>query len=110
MLYNVVTTRNFERAFKRLVKKYVSLSKEYEQLIDELEVNPGIGIPLGNNLFKIRLAIASKCKGKSGGARVITYLRTKQETVWLLSIYDKGEKNTMSDIEIQNILEGALER
>ena len=110
MLYNVITTHRFERELKRLVKKYASLKNEYEKLIDELEQKPEIGTPLGNNLYKIRLAIESKGKGKSGGARVITYLKTEQKNVYLLSIYDKGERSTISDSEIQNILEneGAL--
>jgi len=104
MIYNVITTRRFERELKRLVKKYVSLKSEYERLIDKLEKNPETGIPLGNNLYKIRLAIESKGRGKSGGARVITYLKTEQKNVYLLSIYDKGETSTISDSEIQDIL------
>ena len=105
MFYNVITIPRFERELKRLVKKYISLKNEYEKLIDELEQNPETGTPLGNNLYKIRLAISSKRKGKSGGARVITYLKTEQKNIYLLSIYDKGERSTISDGEIQSILE-----
>jgi mRNA-degrading endonuclease RelE of RelBE toxin-antitoxin system len=64
MLYNVITTYHFEQELKRLIKKYASLKSEYEQLIDTLEENPEIGMPLGNNLYKIRIAIASKRQGK----------------------------------------------
>jgi len=73
MSYNVKTIPLFDREIKRLVKKYASLKSEYEELIDELEKNPEIGTSLGDNLYKIRLAIASKGKGKRGGARIITY-------------------------------------
>ena len=104
MLYNVITTYHFERELKRLVKKHASLKSEYEQLIEALEENPEIGTPLGNNLYKIRIAIASKGKGKSSGARVITYLKTEGENIYLLSIYDKSEKDTISDNDIQKIL------
>ena len=104
MPYNVKTIPRFEREIKRLVKKYASLKSEYEELIDELEKNPEIGIPLGNNLYKIRLAIASKGKGKRGGARIITYLKTKEGNIYLLTIYDKGESDTISNSEIQKIL------
>lgn len=45
-----------------------------------------MGTPLKNNCYKIRLAIASKHKGKSGGARVITYLHV-QENDCLSSLY-----------------------
>jgi len=104
MLYNVKTIPRFDREIKRLIKKYASLKSEYEELIDILEENPEIGTSLGDNLYKIRLSIASKGRGKSGGARVITYLKTEQGTVFLLSIYDKGERDTISDNEIRKIL------
>ena len=104
MAYNVKTIPRFEREIKRLIKKYASLKSEYENLIDELEENPETGTPLGNNLYKIRLAIASKGKGKRSGARVITYLKTKEGNVYLLTIYDKGERDSISDNEIHKIL------
>lgn len=56
--------------------------------------------PLGNNCFKIRMAISSKNKGKSGGARVITYVKIVDEIVYLLSIYDKSDIDTISDGEL----------
>ncbi|GHS96376.1 hypothetical protein FACS189421_01360 [Bacteroidia bacterium] len=72
MLYTVETTPHFEREAKRLVKKYFSLKQEIKKLSEQLEKTPDLGSPLGNNVFKIRLAIASKGKGKRGGARVIS--------------------------------------
>ena len=104
MNYEVITTHNFEREAKPLLKKYASLKVELEKLGEDLSKNPEIGDSLGNNLYKIRLAIASKGKGKRGGARIITYLKTEQENVYLLSIYDKGERNTISNKEIKDIL------
>ena len=109
MPYNVITTPHFDREMKRLSKKYASLKNEYKALIEDLEENPEKGSALGNNLYKIRLAITSKSKGKSGGARVITYLRTKQGNIYLLSIYDNGERDTISDKEIIDILNSEIE-
>ena len=74
MNYNVIPTHKFEREIKRLIKKFLSLKKEYTSLIGQLKINPATGTSLGNNCYKIRLAIASKNKGKSGGARIITYI------------------------------------
>ena len=108
MAYTVETISNFDREVKRLSKKYISLKGEIRELVAELEKTPEIGTSLGNNVFKIRLGIESKGKGKSGGARVITYLKTEQGIVYLVSIYDKGEKSTITDSEIQNILESEL--
>ena len=109
MSYKIEITRHFEREAKPLLKKYVSLKNELKTLGKELSENPEIGTPLGNNLYKIRLAIASKGKGKSGGARIITYLKTEQKNVYLLSIYDKGERNSISDKEIKDILNSEIE-
>jgi len=94
MTYTVKTGRTFERELQRLAKKYASLKGEYAELIRELQVKPTQGTPLGNNLYKIRLAVASKGRGKSGGVRIITYLRTRQGVVYLLSIYDKKRGHT----------------
>jgi mRNA-degrading endonuclease RelE of RelBE toxin-antitoxin system len=104
MAYTIKSIPQFDREAKRLTKKYFSLKQELEDLYKELEKEPTSGIPLGDNVFKIRLAIASKGKGKSGGARVITYVVVDDETVLLLSIYDKSKKDTISDKEILQLL------
>ena len=104
MVYIVKTISNFDREMKRLSKKYISLKSEIKELVAELEKTPEIGTSLGNNVFKIRLGIESKGKGKSGGARVITYLKSEQGIIYLVSIYDKGEKSTITDNEIQSIV------
>ena len=108
MPHAVKTVPHFDSEMKRLSKKYISLKNEYKELIKELEKNPELGTHLGNGIYKIRIGIASKGKGKRGGARVITYLKTEHETVYLLSIYDKGEKDTISDNEIREIIEGEI--
>ena len=72
MSFNLLTTSKFDKELKRLAKKYPSLKKEFSTLIFSLKENPTQGTSIGNNCYKIRLAIASKRKGKSGGARVIT--------------------------------------
>ena len=95
MSYKVDTSTKFEKEAKKLFKKYASLPSEIRKLRVELEENPEIGTLLRPNVYKIRLAISSKNKGKSGGARVITYIKIIDETVYLLSIYSKGEKDNI---------------
>lgn len=104
MSYNVVTIPPFEKRLKRLVKKYPSLKAEYSQLIEQLQSKPDLGTPLGNNCYKIRIAVASKGKGRSGGARVITYLQLIGKSVFLLSVFDKSEHESISDGEIEDLL------
>lgn len=88
-----------------MAKKYPSLKKEYPDLIRSLSENPTKGIDLGQGCFKIRLAIKSKGKGKSGGARVINYIAFIQETVYLLSIYDKSETQAIDDKYLSQLLQ-----
>lgn len=62
----------FKRQFKRLAKKYHSLKTDYNAWLDEIYKNPLVGDDLGGGIRKIRMAIADKGKGKSGGARILT--------------------------------------
>ena len=104
MSYSVVPLRPFEKQLKRLARKYPSLKKEVAKLAESLSKDPTHGTPLGNGSFKIRIAIASKGKGKSGGGRGIPHLRVVSSRVYLLSIYDKSEKDTLSDKELKELL------
>ena len=106
MSYRIELSENFKREAKRLTKKYPSLKSELANLFTLLENNPTFGTPLGNDIYKIRLAIASKNKGKSGGATIMSFVKVTATTVLLFSIYSKGEKNSISDKEIQELLRG----
>jgi mRNA-degrading endonuclease RelE of RelBE toxin-antitoxin system len=105
MSYSILPTHKFEKELKRLVKKFPSLKVEYKELIEEITKNPEAGTFIGNNCYKIRIAIESKGKGKSGGARAITYLYIETETVYLLTIYDKGEKADLKPNELKIMIE-----
>ena len=108
MSYKIELSTNFKKEAKKLVKKYPSLKKELTNLFKELEETPTLGTPLGNNIYKIRLSIASKNKGKSGGARVMSFVKIINTTVLLFSIYSKGDKDTISDVEIENLLKSYI--
>ena len=104
MSYRIETVAPFRKAAKKLSKNYPSLKEDLEKLGEQLIKSPSLGIALGNNCFKIRLAITSKGKGKAGGARVITHFFIDNETVYLLSIYDKSDQVSISDKEIKELL------
>jgi hypothetical protein len=107
-MIQVIALPEFGKSLKRLSKKYVSLKQEFGQFLDLTEALGVQGTPLGNGLFKERLAVKSKGKGKSGGLRVISYhdvILTKQDdTVYLVAIYDKSELKTMEEKQINQIL------
>jgi len=102
--YKLLTSTTFDKEFKALCKKHKSAKEDVASFVRTLQDNPHQGISLGNNCYKIRISIKSKGKGKSGGARLITYVCVLDEELYLLSIYDKSEKETISDKELRNIL------
>jgi mRNA-degrading endonuclease RelE of RelBE toxin-antitoxin system len=104
MNYSIELSANFKKEAKRLIKKYPSLKTELAELFIELEENPTTGTPLGNDIYKIRLAIASKNKGKSGGARILSFVKVMQTTVLLFAIYSKGEIDNLSDKDIKELI------
>ena len=103
--FNVVLTDDFKRNAKKLIKKYRSIASEISDLIESLEIEPIQGEALGKDCYKIRMAIASKNKGKSGGSRIITCVKIIDEMVILLSIYDKSEKENIEDSKLKSLLE-----
>lgn len=106
MNFNIIPTPPFEKELKQLAKKYPSIKKDMTALVDRLLEDPKTGTPLGNNCYKIRMAITSKGKGKSGGARIITFVQIIETTIFLLFIYDKAETGNISDKELKERLKG----
>lgn len=105
MSYSIIAVPTFRKELKKLAKKYHSLKSDLAVLFESLEENPIQGTSLGKNCYKIRLAVSSKGKGKSGGARLITNFVIADEAVYLLSIYDKSDKENLTDKELDELLE-----
>ena len=107
MEYRIKTSKEFDREIKRLSKRYHSMADDYERLLNEIEGNPHLGTDLGGGLRKIRMAITSKGRGKSGGARVITFtvvVSVAEAEINLLYIYDKAERSSISKKEIAQLI------
>ena len=104
MSYNVYPTPDFKKLFKKLYKKYPSLRDDLRELTNILAKNPKTGIPMGHGLFKVRMSIRSKDRGKSGGARVITYIVTENKEVYLIYIYDKSSLENITKQQIEKLL------
>lgn len=97
----------FEKSLKRLSKHYKSLKDDFRLFLQSINENPLQGSDLGGGIYKIRMRIASKGKGKSGGARVITFKIFQQSNdieILLLDIYDKSECDTLNDKEIKELI------
>lgn len=107
MSYNVITTTNFRKEFKRLVKKYPGVKQDIIDL--QLDENPLIGDALHKGCRKIRMAITGKPSGKSGGARVIVQVLISEREVYLLSIYDKSDTDTISEKWLDELISQKLD-
>ena len=109
MTVNITTHPEIVRQMKRYAKKYRSLANDYANFLTSIRKDPFQGIDLGGGIHKVRLAVTSKGKGKSGGMRIITFSLDKidDETihVTLLYIYDKKEMENVSDDFVRYLLE-----
>ncbi len=112
MNYRIDTIPYFEKELKQLGKKYKSLKQDYANLLNELHANPVAGTDLGRGIHKVRMAIASKKRGKSHGARVIDFVYEINEAsgvILLLDIYDKAEQESIPPHRIAELLAIARE-
>ncbi len=100
---NIEVTDSFDRELKFLLKKDRLLKDEYKSLINQLQINPNLGISIGNGKYKIRLKNHSNNKGKSGGYRVITYTKI-EDTIVLVYIYSKNDIENVSTEKIDAII------
>ena len=115
MKTKVSVTKSFKKQAKKLLKKYASLRIELMELESILLNNPNHRTKLNENIYKIRIAVKSKGKGKRGGLRAITYLETEvifiteslsnsEITVNLIAIYDKSETENITSKEITELI------
>lgn len=116
MKCRIVAIDDFNKDAKRLGKKYVSLKGELTELENQLLENPRMGVLIRENTYKIRLAVKSKGKGKSGGMRIITYVveveieveeneKEQDFTVILVAIYDKSEMENLPDKQLRELID-----
>ncbi len=83
------------------------MKDDYRAFLEALRRSPLMGQPLGKHLRKVRFPIASKSKGKSGGARVITHsilVATDGVDITLVTIYDKSEQANITDKELKELM------
>jgi mRNA-degrading endonuclease RelE of RelBE toxin-antitoxin system len=103
----IETTPDFARELKQLAKRYPSMKDDYRDFLDALRKSPLQGEPLGQHLRKVRFPIASKAKGKSGGARVITHtvlIGGDGADITLVTIYDKSDQASITNRELRKLM------
>jgi mRNA-degrading endonuclease RelE of RelBE toxin-antitoxin system len=107
MKFEIIATHRFARSLKALAKRYHSLKNDLEIFKESISQNPFQGDELFPGVRKIRIAIKSKGKGKSGGARIITYTFLADEAngkIYLIDIYDKSDYSTVDNEIIKSVI------
>lgn len=104
MSFEIVPTPNYQKEAKKLSKKYFSFKSDMLSILENLQNNPLQGDEIFKNCYKIRFQIKSKNKGKSGGGRLVTLVKVVQHKVYLLSVFDKSNQETVSDQYLKDIL------
>lgn len=106
----ILITDEFSKNAKRLLKKYPSFENDLRLFKQELTSGINVGIPLGSGIRKVRISIESKGKGKSGGARAITYdivIQKSEKAILLVTVFDKNERDSISINAIKAIIKKA---
>lgn len=101
----------FLKQAKRLAGKYPSFPEDLKTFVEEIKENPLAGVDLGGGVRKVRMSIKSKNKGKSGGARVITFnyaVNDDNREVTLMTVYDKSDRENISNKEIVDLRKTVL--
>ena len=97
-------SEDFRASYKLLKKRHKSLEADFERLLASLLENPIQGVELAGGVRKVRMAITSKGRGKSGGARVIIRVRIVADELQLLYIYDKADMENVSETFLRDVM------
>lgn len=103
----IEVSSDFKRNLRTLAKRYRHIRSDLEPLLAQLRTGacPGDQISgIAYAVFKVRLGNTDAQRGKSGGYRVIYYLKTKTRII-LVTIYSKSDQGDISDRTICQIIE-----
>jgi len=89
---------------KKLKKRFRNIEKDYMAFVNSIENDNDLGVHLGDNVYKVRIVNSDKNAGKSGGYRLITYLKLIENELYLLFIYDKSDFENISESEIDSLI------
>jgi mRNA-degrading endonuclease RelE of RelBE toxin-antitoxin system len=102
----ITLTPRFQRDLRELAKRYRSIRSDIQPLIDQLQAGeiPGDRIAgIKYQVFKVRIKNSNIQKGKSGGYRVIYYLKNAQGII-LTTIYSKSDLTDVSNEIIEQAI------
>lgn len=102
------TVSLFDKQFKKLSKKYNFIKDDVKDFISNFNNVHQEAISIKGNLYKIRLSNSNKNKGKSAGYRIYYYVKIN-DTVYLLTIYDKSQIESINENSLTQYVNEILE-
>jgi len=100
----VIEQNLYKRAVKKLSKKYSNIFDDVDEFLNSIKTKEDLGIELKSNVYKVRIKNSNKNRGKSGGYRLISYLKIVDNELHLLYIYDKSQIVNLTEKEIDNLI------
>lgn len=100
-------TPRFQRDIRELAKRYRSLKTDIQSLIEQLQAGQTPGDRITGSqyaIFKVRVRNSNLQRGKSGGYRVIYYVKTPTSVI-LATIYAKSDTADVSNAVIEAAIE-----
>ena len=109
-LSNIVIkdTETFNKSVKHLKKRFKNIENDCNNFINSIEYENDLGVHLGKGIYKVRIANSNKNSGKSGGYRLISYLKLIESELFLLYIYDKSDLENLSENEIDSLVVSSI--
>ena len=102
-------TDTFNKAVKKLKKRFRNIEKDYLAFLDSIQTDEDLGVYLGEGIYKTRIANSDKQGGKSGGYRLISYLKLIDNELYLMYIYDKSDFENVSEHDIDSLIISSLQ-
>jgi len=105
-LIQIALTPRFKKDLRDLAKRYHSIRNDLQPLIKQLQTGEIVGdriVGLKYQIFKVRLKNSDIQKGKSGGYRVIYYVKTSDQII-LATIYSKSDVSDVGNDVIEDAI------
>lgn len=110
-MMNVEYGRSFKRQLKRLARRYRRIKSDLEPILEALNAGETPGDQMtghGYTLYKVRAANSDSQRGKSGGYRVVYYLKTDTRCV-LVTVYSKSEQEDIAPDALDRLMNEVLQ-
>jgi len=102
--FAVIDGDDFKKAAKRLKKKYRHIDEVTNLFLKNVKTTDDLGVSLKDTIYKARIKNSDKTTGKSGGYRLLTYIKLVDKELFLLYIYKKSELENICEKDLDELV------